>query len=380
MFFKGMIKMKKLHAAKAAICAILVLSMLFCSGCAGKTKDLALYGTGPDGKVLSHMTPGMFSYFLSQQKSTYFTVLSFNDSSITSDSPEIWSRPAPDGGTYGEKFFEDVLNEAKTLVTANTMLYSLPSADEKKDHYELPEDYLDYVDSLIVQNAIDKYGSVMAFEDYLLNFGTTLEDYTNLYIMTANVDLLKEALFADGTGAYQISDEEKKQYYSNNYYSVRHIFVNTAYDEKMDGTRAPLSPAESAKRTEKATEIYNFILGGGTFEQAAEQFTESYVAVYKGEASMDINSSTTNAPELGDALKKMSVGEVRTVNSNYGIHIIQRTKTDPEAYDDNESVLKAIRNAIVNKLYPEIVAANEDVVTVNEDVVGNYSLATAVLP
>jgi len=187
--------MKKLHAAKAAICAILVLSMLFCSGCAGKTKDLALYGTGPDGKVLSHMTPGMFSYFLSQQKSTYFTVLSFNDSSITSDSPEIWSRPAPDGGTYGEKFFEDVLNEAKTLVTANTMLYSLPSADEKKDHYELPEDYLDYVDSLIVQNAIDKYGSVMAFEDYLLNFGTTLEDYTNLYIMTANVDLLKEEYY-----------------------------------------------------------------------------------------------------------------------------------------------------------------------------------------
>ena len=370
----------KTNIIKKAVCTLLAASCLFSVSCGQKRSELALYGVGPDGDVMAGMTEGMFSYFLSQQKSQYYTVLRFNDNTITSDSPEIWNRKAPSGKTFGEEFFEDALDEAETLMTANTMLYSMPSADSKKKHYELPEDYLDYIDSLVAQNAIEKYGSVMAFEDYLLNFGATLEDYTNLYIMTANADLLKEALFADGTGAYQITEEEKKQYFANNYYSVRHIFINTSYDEKIDGTKAPASPAETQKRTEKASEILAFIRGGGTYEEAEKEFTQSYVTVYAGVSSMDINSSTANAPELGEALKTMSVGEVREVTSKYGIHIIQRVKTDPEAFDDNESVYVGIRNAIINKLYPEIVDANRDFVTVNRDVVEKYSLATAVLP
>ncbi|MBR5528652.1 MAG: hypothetical protein IKV97_06565, partial [Clostridia bacterium] len=261
----------KTNIIKKAVCTLLAASCLFSVSCGQKRSELALYGVGPDGDVMAGMTEGMFSYFLSQQKSQYYTVLRFNDNTITSDSPEIWNRKAPSGKTFGEEFFEDALDEAETLMTANTMLYSMPSADSKKKHYELPEDYLDYIDSLVAQNAIEKYGSVMAFEDYLLNFGATLEDYTNLYIMTANADLLKEALFADGTGAYQITEEEKKQYFANNYYSVRHIFINTSYDEKIDGTKAPASPAETQKRTEKASEILAFIRGGGTYEEAEKE-------------------------------------------------------------------------------------------------------------
>lgn len=364
---------------KAILCALLAVCMLFMFSCTVKKDSYAIYGTSADGKVRAAMTEGMFSYFLSQQKVTYFAVLRFNDPTITADSPEIWQKTSPEGVSYGDRFFEDVLSEAKKLITANTILYSMPSADGK-GNYTLPEDYTDYVNSLVIKNAVEKYGSVMAFENYLLNFGTTLEDYTNLYIMTANVDLLKEAMFDDNGGLYRISDQEKKQYYEDNYYSVRHIFVNTVYDEKIDGTRAPLSEAETNKRNGTAQQILSFMMSGGTLEEASENFTQSYVTVYPGISQMDITSSTANAPELGKALKEMSVGEIRLVRSDYGVHILERVPTDPENYNADPETVEAIRSAIANKLYPEIIETNSDIVTVNSDIVGKYSLETAVMP
>lgn len=369
--------MKRLF--KTILCITLAACALFTFSCSDKRDSYAIYGISPDGKIAAGMTEGMFSYFLSQQKVTYYTVLRFNDPTITADSPEIWEKTSPEGVAYGERFYEDVIKEARELITANTILYSMPSPDGK-GNYTLPEEYTDYVNSLVTKNAIEKYGSVMAFENYLLNFGATLEDYTNLYIMTANVDLLKEAMFDDNTGLYRISEEEKKKYYEDNYYSVRHIFINTAYDEKIDGTRAPLTEAEAAKRKDISGQILSFIKSGATFEEAAESFTQKFVTVYPGAAQMDITSSTANAPELGEALKTMSIGEVRAVNSAYGVHILERVPTDPDTYDDDKETLEAIRSAIANKLYPEIIEANSDIVTVNQDITGKYSLADAIMP
>lgn len=363
-----------LSAATAAI------SMTF-AGCSGKT-DYALYAVNEDGKITANagMTEGMFSYFLSQHKGQYYAVLRYNDSSISSDSPEIWTKTAPDGETYEKKFFDDTVDEAKALCAANAILYSMPSAENPKKNYSLPEDYIDYVDALVRQNAINSYGSVMAFESYLKNYGATLEDYTDLYIMTANIDLLKEALFNDETGSMRISEEDKKQYYAENYYSVKHIFVNSSYDEKIDGTRSPLSHAESQKRIAAAEEIYKFINDGGSFEQAKQSFTQSYVTVYDGVSAMDISSETPNAPELGEALKNMELGELRKVDSEYGIHIIQRVETAAENYNANETVASSINSRLSNLRYEELIKQYTDNININYDIVGNYTISAAVLP
>lgn len=363
-----------LSAATAAI------SMTF-AGCSGKT-DYALYAVNEDGKITANagMTEGMFSYFLSQHKGQYYAVLRYNDSSISSDSPEIWAKTAPDGETYEKKFFDDTVDEAKALCAANAILYSMPSAENPKKNYSLPEDYIDYVDALVRQNAINSYGSVMAFESYLKNYGATLEDYTDLYIMTANIDLLKEALFNDETGSMRISEEDKKQYYAENYYSVKHIFVNSSYDEKIDGTRSPLSHAESQKRIAAAEEIYKFINDGGSFEQAKQSFTQSYVTVYDGVSAMDISSETPNAPELGEALKNMELGELRKVDSEYGIHIIQRVETVAENYNANETVASSINSRLSNLRYEELIKQYTDNININYDIVGNYTISAAVLP
>lgn len=372
--------MKFCNIFRAIICVLLVFSMVFAVSCSNKKENAAIYGLDKDAKLKAYMTEGMFSYFLSEQKNKYFAVLCYNDPTITRDTPDIWERKAPDGVSFGEKLYQDVIEEAKNIVAANTILYSLQSPDDSSKSYELPEDYLDYVSALVKNNAIEKYGSVMDFESYLLNFGTTLEDYTNLYIMTANTDLLKDAMFSDTVGIYKISDAEIKKYYADNYYSVKHIFINTVYDEKIDGTRAPLTEAETQRREEVAQNIFSYINAGGSYEAASSEFTQSFVTVYPSTSQMDISSSTANAPELGEALKKMSVGETRSVKSSFGYHIIQRVETNPEEYNKDEKAVNSIRSAIANKIYPEIIDANKDLVYINDDILSKYSMATAILP
>ena len=161
---------------------------------------------------------------------------------------------------------------------------------------------------------------------------------------------------------------------------MRHIFVNTAYDEKIDGTRAPLSSAESEKRSDTAQKIYADIASGESFESAAEKYTESYVAVYPGVNQMDISSGTANAPELGEALKQMEIDEVRMVRSSYGLHIIKRVATDPDNYNADETTVQNITSALKNKLYPEVIALYTPKIVTNGDIIGKYSMATAQLP
>lgn len=361
-----------------ALSAVLAGSLLLCS-CSSAKENYALYGQYPNGKIRAYMTEGMFRYFLSQQKASYLQVIMYNDKTVTGDSPEVWQRTAADGKTYEQSFFDETVKDATELVAANYLLYSFSSSTDPNKEYTLPEDYLDYVDSLIAKNAVEKYGSVSAFEDYLLNFGATLRDYTDLYIMTANVDLLKDALFSEG-GMAQITDEMIRDYYAENYYSVRHIFVNTAYDEKIDGTRAPLSNAEETKREETAQEILAFVTAGGSFDDAAQNFKESYVTAYPSVNQMDISAKTANAPELGEALCEMQIDEVRAVRSAYGIHILKRVATDPDNYNKDESAVNNITSALKNKLYPEIIARYTPQIVANGDIIRKYTMASAQMP
>ncbi len=353
----------------------LAFSLVLCS-CGKSEKDYAVYAKDSSGNIISGMTEGMFSYFLSQQKSNYLMVLMFNDKTLIGDTPEAWDKLSPDGRSYGDAFYDTIVEEAKNIVAANAVLFSQENSDGKK--YSLPEDYLDYVDALVRRNAQEKYGNVMNFESYLMNFGATLEDYTQLYLMTANVDLLKEAMFSDG-GWFGIPDEDKKKYYTDNYYTVEHVFVDTAYETKIDGTKAPLSDAEVRNREAIAHSIKLDVENGILLSELADSYTQSYVTVYPGRSSMDINGSTS-VKELGDAVKTMKLGEVREVSSAYGIHIIKRVETDPEAFDDDETIKSSITSILANERYPEKLSELAGEIEINPEIIESFDIRNVILP
>ena len=361
------------NLTKKLFCSLLCLSLLAGASCTKKDEDHALCGHDSDGKHfdVSCMTEGMYSFFLSQKKSEFLPVLVLNYSDFSGEYDELWGLTAPDGKTYEEHFSDLTIEDAKRIIAANIVLY---------ENFTPQDAYLDYITETVENYAIEQYGSVMSFEKYLESFGTTYDEYEKLYIMTWNKDALKEALFGKDAGAMQIPNESIKQYYAENYYTVEHIFITTAYQEKIDGTRAPISDAEKERRTAVATEIYEAVKNGASLTDIEGLYNQDYVVVYPNTSSTDSTGETTNAPELGQALKEMEIGEVRAVNSSYGVHIIKRVPTVAEDYNKSANTVEAIRTKLADSAFEQILDEFAKKVTVNEDLVSLHTLAAAPMP
>ena len=95
---------------------------------------------------------------------------------------------------------------------------------------------------------------------------------------------------------------------------------------------------------------------------------------------MDINANTTNAPELGETLKKLEIGEVGIAKSAYGVHIIKRIELDPENFGKNEKTISSIYASLVNKNYMALLDEQTQRVITNENILSTLSLTEAVLP
>ena len=365
--------MKFSSFTKRTLCALLSAGMLFAASCTEKTEDHALCGYDTNGKHMKEacMTEGMYSFFLSQKKSEFLPVLVLNYKDFSGEYDELWGLTAPDGKTYEEHFSQLALEDAKKIVAANMVLY---------ENFVPQQAYIDLISSTVENHAIEKYGSVMSFEQYLETFGTTYEDYEKLYLLTWNKETLKESLFGDEVGVMQIPDASIKKYYADIYYTVEHIFITTAYQEKIDGTRAPISEAESARRKATATEIFELVKSGASLSEVAERYPNDYVVVYPNSSAMDSTGETTNAPELGEALKQMQIGDVRSVESAFGVHILKRIETNPENYNKSANVVETIRTKLEEESFEEILATYSQKVTVDDDMVSLHTLAASPMP
>lgn len=361
------------NIAKKILCALLSIGFIFCFSCTEKTDNHVLCGYNSDGKHMKEtcMTEGMYSFYISQKKSEFLPVLVLNYKDFSGDYDELWGLTAPDGKTFEEHFSDIILDDAKKIVAANVILY---------ENFLPQDEYLDYMSSSVENYAIEKYSSVMNFEKYLSAFGASYDDYEKLYLLTWNKETLKESLFGDNVGIMQIPNEQIKKYYTDNYYTVEHIFITTAYQEKIDGTRAPISEAEEARRKETANEIFALVKGGASLSEIEKAYPNDYVVVYPNSSAMDSTAETANAPELGEALKQMEIGEVRSVNSTYGVHILKRIETIPENYNKNENIVETIRTKLEEEYFEELLTTYAEEIAVNEELTALHTIAAAPLP
>ena len=361
------------NLTKKILCAVFCLSLLAGASCTKKAENHAICGHDSKDKHydVSCMTEGMYSFYLSQKKSEYLPVLVLNYSDFSGEYDELWGLTAPDGKTYEQHFSDIILEDAKKIVAANIILY---------ENFTPQQTYLDYIEKTVEDYAIEEYGSVMTFEKYLATFGATYDDYEKLYLLTWNKESLKEALFGAEVGAMQIPEGSIKQYYADNYYTVEHIFITTAYQEKIDGTRAPISEAEAERRKATADNIYEQVKAGATLTDIAENYTYDYVVVYPNTSAMDSTAQTSTAPELGEALKAMEIGEVRAVNSSYGVHVIKRVPTDPANYNKSANIVETIRSKLADTAFEQLLEEYAKKVTINEDIVALHTIAAAPMP
>lgn len=381
---------KNFSVIKKALC--LILCAVFCipafTGCKKErtsNPDYALYGKDAEGKVMTNalMSEGMFSLFVSQQKQTYMMVLASNYGYGANDNlDDLWDIKASDGKTYNEHFNQEIIKDAKELVAANVMLYEKfipqPELHQLLDAIVIANfsntdanvnsfgDYLEFIDSVATQNAVTNYGSMINFEKYLEQFGATYEDYVRLETMKMNKDLIRAIIDFD--------EADKKQYYADNYYTVEHILINTTAKSKIDGTSAPITEEEKAQREAIANEILEKVKNGASLSQIESEYNFDYIIVYHTPAAMNSNGESAAAPELGNALKQLEVGQSASVATASELHIIRRIETDPEKYNSDPAILNQIKEILVDKAVNEYFDSYSGRVVVNDEVVARHPL------
>ena len=384
------LKMKKIikRAICLALCAVLLISCL--AGCASLGRPLLSYGS-------VELTDATFNLFLSRIKGT---VASASNAGVEALTDAYWDATvAYDGTTRGEAYKAQVLSDAKSYVAAlyefDRLGLRLPDSYVQEIDAELDE-LLDYDadGSRIAMNAIlSEYGANLDVlrEAYLLEAKLS---YLNEYLYGAvgekvgdevieeyyqnNYVRFKQIFFYNYAVIYYEDDDGKDIYYRED--GSGRIAYDTsalkrrdasgevvtdkngdviyetadglvAYD-KANGKRQAVYDSNGNVMTRAFTESELFAVSDHAtllmqkLEGESENYTlfDSLVENYSEDEGSLIYSNgiyltrdTAYIPKVTEALFDMEEGEVRRVDSEYGIHIVMRYELDEGGYADKEN-------------------------------------------
>ncbi len=280
---------------------------------------------------------------------------------LTEDNAPIWTQDSPNGRgeTVGDALkrmaLEDMVQFAWVVEYARNNGAALTEQDlseieesiaSTKEDFETEEEYQEYMDFL-------------KFTDETLR--AYLED-TFIY------DKGFEMLIAEG-GDYAISEDAFDKFYEENFYTVKHIFINNVNKETDDGETVELTEDEIAAQNDKAQSIYDDLQNGSEFDilfmLSEDNMSESYPNGLTFTEGM-IDSA------YEEAVKNLEIGEYTMVNGSYGgVYIVKRLEISEADREQYESYIK---NAVYTDVQTEIYNDHKDEVSVNYDIVNSYKM------
>ena len=184
---------------------------------------------------------------------------------------------------------------------------------DKKD-IELSDEEEDKVKNTVISFRRSR-GGMKSYNQYLKDTGLD-EDFIE-DVITAMV--LKDKLKEESTA--EISDDEKKQYFKDNYYRAKHVLLSTenADDAKKEEIKA------------KAEEIMKRAQSGESFDALVSEFSEDPGSATNPDGYF-FTAGEMVAP-FENAVKEAEIGGITICESDFGYHVILRL-----ALDDNQEL------------------------------------------
>ncbi|MBR3996398.1 MAG: peptidylprolyl isomerase [Clostridia bacterium] len=351
---------------------VVIMSAVSFTSCIKKYD--AIYFEGANGEIVSGFNENMLSYHMSMEKTTLLYGMG-----ITSDVPDLWKMTVKDIGYEIEKESENKtiaqIYDASAISTAKTMIAASYLYDEIKKQDTVEGRVLKASDERMeaqVDNVVSQLqltmGSKEKFESFISGYGITLSDFRKYYEMSYKTSELRSAL--------DVSEDEKKDYFKNNYAIVKHILINTNSKTNDAGEKVSLTPEEKEAKLSVVKAIEARLSAGEDYEAVYEEYkgedpgTDYYTEGYF------VTDNNMYMPEFQDAALEMNDGEVRTVYTSYGAHIMKKYPMDPEKYNFYNDVNSEITSVLKEAKYIELVKPYVDMVKINDRVVKEYSVAT----
>ncbi len=260
----------------------------------------------------------------------------------------IWDKEI-DGETVGDLVKDSVF-------TGLAKIYALEDeafAKEISLTLEESESIKNFKNSLI-----EMTGSRTAFNEALKEINLTENELSSLWEKAA----LSSKLSAEFAKENEISDEDLKAYFDENYMRVKHILI------MVDGADIP--DMEVAKA--KADEVLASLNDGASFEELIEEFSgdkDQEGNVNGGDMGYVFKAGDFGNPAFEDASAALNIGEytkeaVKVEGSYSGYHIIKRYEIPETYFDDNtDSIKDTVKNILSSDAFgvyaDELLAAAE---------------------
>ncbi len=375
-------KIFKKLVATVLVLAVLALCLVGCSGGGNKAMKL-------EGESLS---VNMIQLFLSRMKGTLASSYAYGESALADS---FWDTVvSADGTTYNDLYTSEVIQDAKTYLAA---LYAFE--EEGLELPKATIDEIDEEIDRMIEDDAD--GSKNTFNSMLKAYGVNHKMLREAYIMEAKIAMLNDHLFSSLDNSlieeyYQnnyvrfkqvfiytydlvyYTDENGDEIYYDNTDSKRISYDKSAavkkdsdgktvkdangdvvyvtedghiaYD-KQNGSRSPVldengyqqkreyTKAELIEASDRAQLILeeceekNYTL----FDRLVDDYGEDEGMVQYPNGYYMTENSEYDVKEVLQSVFEMKPGEVKRIDSDYGIHIVMKYELDEGAYDNKEN-------------------------------------------
>ena len=239
------------------------------------------------------------------------------------------------------------------------------------------------------------HGGLSACKEYLKKAGSSMEFVEKLFTANAYQTALSEQIDAEFEGIIP-TENEKKEYFLENYYRAKHILINLEEEEEdaADAAAADDSLTIEAEEDAEPTPITKDedgntgeALANAILEKAkaGEDFDE-LIKLYNQDPGMASNEDGyifkdgDMVDEFYECVKSLEPGEFGICKSTYGYHIIQRLPFSESEekfatwYENNEAAVgSALEDKMRDDRFEEMCKEHNITSTIHWDVVDAFN-------
>lgn len=274
-----------------------------------------------------------YAYWMAHYKHVFLS--SYKDAS---DTAEFWDSTL-DNGQTAEAYLTDVVNKNVARYVAAAWMFDYMGLDLTSEMKKEVEDGIDE----IVTYSFD--GDEEKFNEYLSKIGIDRDTLYDAYIMDVKMNAVKEAMYGV-SGVINVPDSDRMAYLNEKYVRICHIYVNDKFKFRKDengeyvtdgdgrAIRDPLTEEEAAEAEEKIEAIRAALDSGEEFEKVWEEYSEDklYPKGYYLLPTTPFFSGTDVVPTAFE----LEVGEMRELETEYGVHFIKRYEPAGTPWDDDD--------------------------------------------
>lgn len=263
------------------------------------------------------ITAGEYLYYLSETKESIRSLDTVRAAS------EYWKLPFGDTGMNNQEY---AIYLAKNKAINRVIL----EQKMKEYGFKLSESDLETMQTLMDYYIMgfdyeDTKNGTKLFKEALKDSGLTYDIFYSMQATGAMAQTMIDELYSAGK-SNEITQDEIKQYYDDNYVRVKHILISVYNSDgkKMEGEELEDAKARADKAYERATS------GQEEFDSLVTELSEDSGSKSYPDGYIFTENETSFPVEFNEASVDMQVGEIRMIETAYGYHIMKK-------YDINET-------------------------------------------